>query len=357
MRKTVVFVLLTNILFTGIVSCVKEKSCEGCRKDNKPPLANAGADQAIMVPTDSVLLDGSASNDPDGKINDWLWTKISGPASFLINNATTAKTAIKNLSAGSYQFELKVTDDGGLSARDTMKVVVNPAATVNHSPTADAGPDQTIFLPTNTANLDGSASTDPDNNITGYTWTKISGPSSFSITNSNTAQTQVTNLAAGTYWFELKVTDAGGLFDKDTVQVEVQSAQLNNYNVFFFFRDTTGGLDRDGVRAVESFSPRIVLVRVRIANYPDAEIEGFWCKKCGAPICPIASNYVDETAYGRFNLPPGTYSWTAESVTTDLTSYPVPSSFLQYWMTSSHKAQGTITVQPGNNCMITEIVF
>ena len=91
----------------------------------------------------------------------------------------------------------------------------------NRPPVANAGPDQTIILPTNTVTLDGSASTDPNNNISSYLWRKISGPSSFNIANANAAQTQVTNLIDGVYKFELKVTDAGGLFDRDTAQVTV----------------------------------------------------------------------------------------------------------------------------------------
>src|SRR5687767_808164 len=93
-------------------------------------------------------------------------------------------------------------------------------------PVANAGPDTTIILPTNRAALDGSASTDPNNNISGYLWRKISGPTSFTIANTIAAQTQVTNLIAGVYKFELKVTDAGGLFDKDTVQVTVMMINL-----------------------------------------------------------------------------------------------------------------------------------
>jgi hypothetical protein len=88
-------------------------------------------------------------------------------------------------------------------------------------PVANAGSDQTITLPTNTVALDGSASTDTNNDIASYLWTKISGPSSFTIANANSVQTQVTNLVEGVYEFELKVTDARGLFDRDTVQVPV----------------------------------------------------------------------------------------------------------------------------------------
>jgi TolB protein len=74
--------------------------------------------------------------------------------------------------------------------------------------------------------LDGSKSTDPDNNITSYQWAKINGPSSFAITNANAITTQVNNLVEGTYLFELKVTDAGGLINKDTVKVTVWKQPL-----------------------------------------------------------------------------------------------------------------------------------
>jgi len=91
----------------------------------------------------------------------------------------------------------------------------------NRPPIAIAGPDRVITLPTNTVTLDGSGSTDPDNNITSYAWVKISGPSSFNMVNINAVQTQVANLVQGKYQFKLKVTDAAGLFSKDIVQIEI----------------------------------------------------------------------------------------------------------------------------------------
>lgn len=97
-----------------------------------------------------------------------------------------------------------------------------PVSVTNHPPIVNAGNDTSITLPANTINLDGSRSTDPDNNIASYQWTKISGPASFNIANADAVQTQVTNLMEGSYQFELKVTDAGGLTGKDTVLVFVQ---------------------------------------------------------------------------------------------------------------------------------------
>ena len=224
---------MSLLLFAATIffmACKKEHSCEGCidNDKNKPPIAVAGPDQVITLPTDSVSLDGRTSSDPDGMISSYLWTKISGPSSFNIHKPSDSITKVRALVVGIYQFELKVTDNDGLSAKDTMRVIVDSVVTTNHPPIANAGPDQTITLPANTINLEGSASSDPENNITNYLWTKISGPSSFNIVNSNAVQTQLTNLIQGVYQIELKVTDSLGLFSKDTIQVIVSAAVSNN---------------------------------------------------------------------------------------------------------------------------------
>ncbi len=123
--KFTVCILLMVIIF--FVSCKKELSCENCKDNNKPPIANAGADQTIALPKDSVLLDGSASTDPDNNITAYAWTKVSGPSSLNIVNANGTQTQVTGLVQGVYQFELKVTDAGGLFSRDTIQVAVNSA--------------------------------------------------------------------------------------------------------------------------------------------------------------------------------------------------------------------------------------
>ncbi|MGI8583746.1 MAG: PKD domain-containing protein, partial [Chitinophagaceae bacterium] len=216
LKFTVCILLFVIVIF---ISCKKELSCEGCKDKNKPPIANAGTDQTITLPKDSVLLDGNASKDADGTITSYKWLKIAGPVSSNITKPDSSKTPVKTLVAGVYKFELTVTDNGGLSAKDTLQVMVD--APGNQPPVACAGADQTIILPTNSVNLDGTCSADPDNNIISYSWT-ISGLSA-NLTNANAVQTQVTDLVQGVYQFELKVTDAGGLFSKDTVMATVNA--------------------------------------------------------------------------------------------------------------------------------------
>ena len=187
---------------------------------NIPPTADAGNNQTITLPTNSVNLDGTGT-DEDGSIASYSWTKISGPNSGSINNGNSSSATATNLSAGTYRFELTVTDNKGAIAKDTVQVTVNEAA--NIPPTADAGKDQTITLPTNSVNLDGTGA-DEDGTIASYQWTKISGPNSGSINNGNSSSATATNLSAGTYRFELTVTDNKGAIAKDTVQVTVNEA-------------------------------------------------------------------------------------------------------------------------------------
>lgn len=70
--KFTAFILLIGVLL--LISCQKEISCENCLGNppgstNKSPIAKAGTDQVITLPTDSVLLDGILTSDPDGMIS------------------------------------------------------------------------------------------------------------------------------------------------------------------------------------------------------------------------------------------------------------------------------------------------
>jgi len=187
---------------------------------NQPPVANAGADDVITLPANSLIVSGSAS-DVDGIVVGYQWSKISGPTTYNIVNPTSAATSINGLAEGIYLFELRVTDNNGARARDTMQVTVKAAA--NIPPQAHAGSDITITLPVGTASLAGSGS-DVDGTIVGYTWIKISGPSSYNITNASSPVTDVWGLTQGIYKFELKVTDNKGASGFDTIQITVNSA-------------------------------------------------------------------------------------------------------------------------------------
>ncbi|MEP7165961.1 MAG: carbohydrate-binding protein, partial [Ferruginibacter sp.] len=105
--------------------------------------------------------------------------------------------------------------------RDTVQVTVNAAG--NQAPTANAGADKTITLPTNSVSVTGTG-TDPGGSIASYAWTKVSGPTGGTIATATAATTSITALIQGVYKFELKVTDNLGAIGRDTVQVTVNAA-------------------------------------------------------------------------------------------------------------------------------------
>ncbi len=77
----------------------------------------------------------------------------------------------------------------------------------SNKPTANAGPDKTITLPTNSLTLNGSGTS--LTGITAYLWTKKSGGNA-TLVNGGTANLTLNDLEAGTYVFQLQVTDAAG---------------------------------------------------------------------------------------------------------------------------------------------------
>jgi hypothetical protein len=90
---------------------------------NNGPVAIAGNDTTIAYPGTTAVLNGSASYDAGGTIGLYSWRQISGAAAS-VAQATSAATGIGNLAIGVYTFELTVTDNNNLAAKDTVKVTV-----------------------------------------------------------------------------------------------------------------------------------------------------------------------------------------------------------------------------------------
>ncbi|MEO7561439.1 MAG: hypothetical protein ABIT07_02535 [Ferruginibacter sp.] len=227
MIQLIKFAAFFFILGFAYVSCTKEKVSQS--DSNKPPVASAGIDQAIILPVDSTELSGSGI-DPDGNIVSYSWRKISGPFALIVN-PNNAVTKIKSLIKGVYIFELKVTDNGGLTAMATMIVSVDESGKYNELPIAFAGADQAIRLPADSFELRGSG-TDADGRIVSYEWGIIayfSQRGQEAGFNFKTAIVKMNNLPEGTYWCKLTVTDDGGLSASDDVIVTVVSADCPCY--------------------------------------------------------------------------------------------------------------------------------
>ncbi len=91
---------------------------------NNAPLADAGPDQVITLPTNSVTLDGSNSSDSDGTIASFVWTFVSGPSN--VDPSDTETSSASGLVAGTYVFQLEITDNDGATDTDTVSITVNP---------------------------------------------------------------------------------------------------------------------------------------------------------------------------------------------------------------------------------------
>ena len=94
---------------------------------NASPVANAGADASIKLPTNIYRLNGSSSYDPDGTIVSYKWQRMAGPNSPTFVSYTSAITDVKNLIQGIYRFRITVSDNKGGTRYDDMYLTVNAA--------------------------------------------------------------------------------------------------------------------------------------------------------------------------------------------------------------------------------------
>ncbi|XP_071955352.1 dyslexia-associated protein KIAA0319-like protein isoform X2 [Antedon mediterranea] len=97
---------------------------------NKPPVANAGSDVVVTLPVSVVKVDGSQSTDDVGiESYEWKRNGKSPAAGTAIDNSDKKSILLLvDLVPGRYTFTLKVTDAKGLSATDTVEVVVKQYA-------------------------------------------------------------------------------------------------------------------------------------------------------------------------------------------------------------------------------------
>jgi len=186
---------------------------------NVAPVANAGSDQSYTLPANAAFLTGSGT-DSDGTISSYAWSQVSGPSTATLSGQNTATLNISACVQGVYTFSLTVTDDKGATASDNVSVEFLKA---NTAPTANAGIDQAITLPTNSTTITGSG-TDSDGTISTYAWSQLSGPSAATTSGQNTASLNISACVQGTYAFALTVTDNQGATATDNVSVEFVSS-------------------------------------------------------------------------------------------------------------------------------------
>jgi PKD repeat protein len=170
---------------------------------NLPPMADVGADQTVAE-NNTILVDGSASNDPDGTILTFVWS-VDG-----VEIATGPEAILGPFGPGNHTLTLTVTDRGAASASDDMILTVLS----NQPPVADAGPDQAVNH-IQTATLDGSGSFDPEGSTLTYVWSLNGGQIATGVT------ATVGPFAVGDQIITLTVTDDTGESASDNMILSV----------------------------------------------------------------------------------------------------------------------------------------
>lgn len=116
-----------------------------------------------------------------------------------------------------------------ISGNGVLQITENdvPPPPINRPPLVDAGPDQNITLPTDTANLSATATDDglPANSTLTASWRKVSGPGTVTFADATSLTTSATFVDPGDYVLELKVSD-GQLFSTDTLTITVVQRNL-----------------------------------------------------------------------------------------------------------------------------------
>ena len=166
---------------------------------NIAPSVNAGSNMTINAGTQITL--HATGQDPNEDNLTYQWTKVSSQSVTLPNMAQQDITFTPTI-AGQYTFSVQCSDGVNTSTASQVIVTVNA---VNHAPTANAGQNRELTLGS-TVTLNGSASTDPDNDSLTYSWVKASGPT-VTLTGANTVQPSFVAGTVGTYVFNLTVND------------------------------------------------------------------------------------------------------------------------------------------------------
>jgi len=189
------FFEIKNVLKAGNISIIT-------------PIAKAKTIPTLMFNGGTVTLDGSLSNDPQGKkLTAFKWSILSTPQASIavIPTDTDTNTTFKPDVDGNYELGLKVFNGTDTSSYARLLFEVR---TTNGTPIAKASNDTTVATKVK-IKVNGSKSSDPENDPLTYAWSFFSQPAGSSVNFDNSALSapSFTPLKEGEYIIILNVKD------------------------------------------------------------------------------------------------------------------------------------------------------
>ena len=96
--------------------------------ENQPPFVDAGENQVIQMPNDTIDLSGIITDDglPENSTIQVSWSQTSGPSNASFVNPNEARTQVSFTEPGQYELRLTA-DDGEFSISDIMTVTIDEA--------------------------------------------------------------------------------------------------------------------------------------------------------------------------------------------------------------------------------------
>jgi hypothetical protein len=96
---------------------------------NQAPSVGAGPDQTVTLPNNSVILDGTVTDDglPSNTLTT-TWSQVNGSGTVTFGDASAVDTTASFPAAGTYTLKLTA-DDGDMTSSDQVTVTVNPVVT------------------------------------------------------------------------------------------------------------------------------------------------------------------------------------------------------------------------------------
>ena len=206
------------IVSDGQLDSAADTVMVGVAVDNQVPVAELAVNPAEGNLETQFRFDASGSRDPDGDALEARWD-FDGDGAWDAGYGSDLAVMHQYASKGSWLVWVEVKDGGGLTGRDSVRVVVQ-----NRAPIAAAGPDQTVEEGV-TVTLDGSDSKDADGDPLSYRWT---APPGIALSDAATGRPSFTITSPGSYPFTLVVNDGETDSAPDEVKITVvQSEQPN----------------------------------------------------------------------------------------------------------------------------------